>query len=70
VEAFGIRGYGAITGALTTVCILPRTMAPVTVALMRDSFGSYGPVLWILFGLIVVGGAAFWLALPSRQREG
>ncbi|MBX9760901.1 MAG: MFS transporter [Beijerinckiaceae bacterium] len=68
VEAFGIRGYGAITGALTTVCILPRTMAPVTVAMMRDSFGSYGPVLWILFGLIVVGGAAFWLALSGRQR--
>lgn len=65
VEAFGVRGYGAITGALTTVCILPRTMAPVTVALMRDGFGSYQPVLWILFGLIVVGGAAFWAALRA-----
>ena len=70
VEAFGIRGYGAITGALTTVCILPRTMAPVTVAVMRDGFGSYEPVLWILFGLIVVGGAAFWIALTGRQPQG
>jgi MFS family permease len=66
VEAFGVRGYGAITGALTTVCILPRTMAPVTVALMRDGFGSYEPVLWILFGLIVAGGAAFWIALAGK----
>lgn len=63
VEAFGIRGYGAITGALTTVCILPRTMAPVAVAVMRDGFGSYQPVLWILFGLILIGTAAFWVAL-------
>lgn len=67
VEAFGIRGYGAITGALTTVCILPRTMAPVTVAMMLDSFGSYEPVLWILFGLIVLGSAAFWIALRGPQ---
>jgi MFS family permease len=69
VEAFGIRGYGAITGALTTVCILPRTMAPVTVAVMSDGFGSYQPVLWILFGLILAGCAAFWAALrghPAR----
>lgn len=70
VEAFGIRGYGAITGALTTVCILPRTMAPVTVALMRDGFGSYQPVLWILFGLIVMGGIAFWIALRGPEPSG
>lgn len=63
VELFGTRGYGAIVGALTTVCILPRTMAPVTVAVMRDGFGSYEPVLWILFGLVVAGGVAFRLAM-------
>ncbi|MFN3891797.1 MAG: MFS transporter [Beijerinckiaceae bacterium] len=68
VEAFGIRGYGAITGALTTVCILPRTVSPVAVAVMRDGFGSYEPVLWILFAAIVAGGAAFWIALRGPQR--
>ena len=67
VEAFGIRGYGAITGALTTVCILPRTMAPVAVAVMRDGFDSYQPVLWILFGLILIGTAAFWVALRGAR---
>lgn len=67
VEAFGIRGYGAITGALTTVCILPRTMAPVAVAVMRDGFGSYQPVLWILFALVVAGTAAFWFALRGGR---
>jgi MFS family permease len=70
VEIFGVRGYGAITGALTTVCILPRTMAPVAVALMRDSFGSYEPALWILFGLILVGTVAFWAAMAGRPRSG
>jgi MFS family permease len=70
VEAFGIRGYGAITGALTTVCILPRTMAPVTVAMMRDGFDSYQPVLWILFGMIILGMAAFWAALRAPRGRG
>ncbi|MDB5572257.1 MAG: Major Facilitator Superfamily protein [Hyphomicrobiales bacterium] len=67
-EIFGIRGYGAITGALTTVCILPRTMAPVSVAMLRDYFGAYDPVLWILFAVICVGTLAFWLAMAGRRR--
>ena len=69
VEIFGTRGYGAIAGALTTVCILPRTMAPVTVAIMREGFGSYDPVLWILFALIAVGTVAFWLAMRKPAGE-
>jgi hypothetical protein len=69
VEIFGTRGYGAIAGALTTVCILPRTMAPVTVAMMREGFGSYDPVLWILFALIAVGTVAFWLAMRKPAGE-
>ncbi|HEY8579117.1 MAG TPA: MFS transporter, partial [Beijerinckiaceae bacterium] len=67
-EIFGLRGYGSITGALTTVCILPRTMAPVSLAMMRDSFGGYEQVLWTLFGLIVVATIAFWLAMAGRPR--
>ena len=42
-------------------------MAPVAVAVMRDGFGSYQPVLWILFGLILLGTAAFWVALRGAQ---
>jgi MFS family permease len=68
-EIFGIRGYGAITGALTTACIIPRTVAPLSIAMMRDSFGSYEPVLWILFGLILVATVAFWLAMAGRPRS-
>ena len=68
-EIFGTRGYGAITGALATVSILPRTMAPFTVASLRDYFGSYTPVIWILFGATVLGTIAFYLAAAEHRRE-
>ena len=68
-EIFGTRGYGAITGALTTVSILPRTMAPLSVAFLHDWFGSYDQVVWILFGLTVVGTVAFYLAAGARRGE-
>jgi MFS family permease len=68
-EIFGTRGYGAITGALATVSILPRTMAPFTVAWLRDYYGSYDTVLWILFGLTVFGGVAFYLAAAQHRSE-
>ena len=69
-EIFGLRGYGAISGALSTVSIIPRTCAPVTIAMMADSFGSYEPVLWILFGIIVIGTIAFYLASTGPMKEG
>jgi MFS family permease len=68
-EIFGTRGYGAITGALATVSILPRTMAPFTVASLRDWFGSYDPVLWILFGLTALGTIAFYFAAAQHRSE-
>lgn len=67
VEIFGLRGYGAISGALTTVAILPRTGAPFIAALLRDSFGSYDPVLWILFALATLGTVSFYLG--TRQPD-
>jgi MFS family permease len=68
-EIFGLRGYGAVSGALTTVSIIPRTCAPVTIAMMADSFGSYQPVLWFLFVLIVIGTIAFYIASSERARD-
>jgi len=68
-EIFGLRGYGAITGALSTVSIIPRTCAPVTIAMMESSFGSYEPVLWFLFALSVIGTIAFYIASRERPRE-
>lgn len=68
-EIFGLRGYGAISGALSTVSIIPRTCAPVTISMMATSFGSYEPVLWILFGLIVIGTIAFYVASSERPDQ-
>lgn len=68
-EIFGVRGYGAITGALATVAIVPRTSSPVAVAFLRDWFGSYDKVIWILFALTVVGTVAFYLAASQRRDE-
>ncbi|MBM3609702.1 MAG: MFS transporter, partial [Alphaproteobacteria bacterium] len=65
-EIFGLRGYGAIAGALATVSILPRTSAPFAVALMVEYFGSYDPVIWVLTGLIILGSAAFYYASSER----
>lgn len=66
-EIFGLRGYGAISGALTTVAIVPRTTAPVAVALLADTFGSYEPVLWIIFALVCTGVGFFYLATSARN---
>ncbi len=61
VEIFGKRGYGAISGALTTVALVPRTCAPLAVAVLADTFQSYQPVLWIVFGLVSAGAVSFYL---------
>ena len=68
-EIFGTRGYGAISGALATVSIVPRTTGALTVAVLHDWFGSYDQVVWILFGLTVVGTVAFYLAAASRAPD-
>ncbi len=66
-EIFGVRGYGAITGALASVAIVPRTMSPVAIAFARDWFGSYDNVIWILFGFTVIGTIAFYLAAAEPK---
>jgi len=67
-EIFGLRGYAAISGAMSTISILPRTMSPVTLALLRDGFGGYQPVLWFLFGLILLGTLAYFIGTADRRR--
>ncbi|MDN3567085.1 MFS transporter [Paeniroseomonas aquatica] len=62
VEILGRDGYGAITGALSVATVLPRTLAPVAIALIWQGAGGYGPVPWLLAGLGALGAAAFALA--------
>lgn len=62
VEILGREGYGAITGALSVATVLPRTLAPVAIALLWQGAGGYGPVPWLLCGLGLFGAAAFAMA--------
>jgi MFS family permease len=66
-EIFGTHGYGAITGALSSVAIVPRTSSPVAVAFLRDWFGSYDLVFWSLFALTAIGTIAFFFAAAERR---
>ena len=67
-EILGRQGYGAITGALSAVTVLPRTLAPVVIALLSEGAGGYAPVPWLLAGLGAFGAACFALAAAQRGR--
>ena len=67
-EILGRDGYGAITGALSAVTVLPRTLAPVLIALISEGVSGYGPVPWLLAGLGALGAACFAMAAAQRSR--
>ncbi len=72
-EILGPRGFGQISGALTTAAMLPRTAAPLVLALLWQAGGGYGPVAWILAGIGVLAAAGFfvasWPARPARLSD-
>lgn len=61
-EILGREGYGAVTGALSAVAVLPRTGAPLLLALVWDGAGGYGAVPWILAAIGAAAAAGFALA--------
>jgi predicted MFS family arabinose efflux permease len=65
-EILGQAGYAQISGALATAAVLPRTAAPLAVALVWEAAGGYGPVPWILVGVTAVGALAFAVAAADR----
>ncbi|MFZ4408934.1 MAG: MFS transporter [Paracraurococcus sp.] len=65
-EILGREGYGAITGALSVATVVPRTAAPVLIALIWQGAGGYGPVPWLLMALACLGAASFALAARAR----
>jgi hypothetical protein len=65
-EILGREGYGAVTGALTLIAVLPRTLGPITLALIWQANGGYGAVPWVLAGVGFLGAASFLLALRDR----
>lgn len=65
-EILGREGYGAITGALSIASVLPRTAAPLLIALVWEGAGGYGPVPWLLTALACLGAVAFAKAARAR----
>jgi predicted MFS family arabinose efflux permease len=61
-EILGPRGFGQISGALTTAAMLPRTAAPLALALLWQAAGGYGPVAWVLAGTGLLAAAGFFIA--------
>ena len=65
-EILGREGYGAVTGAISLIGVLPRTMGPITIALIWQAQGGYGAIPWLLGGVALLGAASFLLALRDR----
>lgn len=62
-EILGREGYGAITGALGTATTLPRTAAPLALALLWEASGGYSAVPWLLAGIGALAATAFRVAV-------
>lgn len=66
-ELLGREGYGAITGALSAVAVLPRALAPAALALLWQGWGGYGPVPALLAVMGVVALLGFLFALRDQR---
>jgi predicted MFS family arabinose efflux permease len=64
-EILGREGFGAISGSLSAIAVLPRTAAPLLIALVWEGAGGYGPVPWMLAGIGAAAVGGFLLA--ARQ---
>jgi predicted MFS family arabinose efflux permease len=65
-EILGREDYGTVTGALSAIAVLPRTGAPLLLALVWESLGGYGLVPWLLVAVGVVGAAGYAAAARAR----
>jgi MFS family permease len=69
-ERYGPANYGTINGAQNLALTGARTVAPVGAGLLVSALGGYGPLLWGLVGLLLLGAGAVAAsepaALPAR----
>ncbi|MBW7962982.1 MFS transporter [Bradyrhizobium sp. BR 10261] len=66
-DLIGPEGYGSINGTITLVARIGAAAAPITVAIAWDKFGSYGPVVWVLFALATIGALSYGVAIYAAQ---
>lgn len=68
-EILGREGFGAISGALSAATVVPRTAAPLLLALVWEGAGGYGPVPWILAGASMAAVAGFIFAAGQPPKD-
>jgi predicted MFS family arabinose efflux permease len=61
---YGSSHYGRISSILAVLLTITGTAAPLGASLLVDHFGSYQPVLWIVFGLAVAATTVAFIARP------
>jgi sugar phosphate permease len=66
-EIYGVAILGRVLGIVLTADSVAESLAPMLVAGLRDSTGSYGPGFLVLVGLAAIGAAA--VSLLPRDRE-
>jgi predicted MFS family arabinose efflux permease len=69
-EVLGRAGYGVINGALSFPATILRALSPAVAALVFDLAGGYDRVLWLIFAVYLLAGAAFLVAAFWRPRAG
>jgi MFS family permease len=67
-ELFGVRVLGRLMGVILTADGVAEALSPMTVALIRDTTGTYGTGFVVLIVLAAVGALVVSL-LPSPRRE-
>jgi predicted MFS family arabinose efflux permease len=66
-EILGRENYGAVTGALSAISVLPRTAAPLLLALLWEGMGGYDLVPWLLVAVGLFGAAGFIAAARASR---
>lgn len=61
-EIMGTAGYGQIAGAITLGNTLAKAAGPIVLALAWDRIGTYDPLLWAIFAVMLMGSLAFIVA--------
>ncbi len=67
LEAFGLKHYGTIQGAVTMVlATVPVLIGPILAGQIYDATGSYANSFWIAAFIFAAGGVLVVLAKPVR----
>ncbi|PWS35554.1 hypothetical protein DFH01_18325 [Falsiroseomonas bella] len=69
VDLLGRAGYGQISAAMSMAMVLPRVAAPLSLGLLWEFAGGYGPMPWLLTGMATVAGLAFLVAVLAARGQ-